>query len=70
MDKNAFAKEVNADIVQAQTHKINGVPYFIINNQYAISGAQESSVFLQSLQKAHAKWSGNIAKPIITGMAK
>jgi predicted DsbA family dithiol-disulfide isomerase len=28
---------------------ISGVPYYIINNQYGISGAQSSEVFVQAL---------------------
>ncbi|MCR8634764.1 DsbA family oxidoreductase [Paenibacillus radicis (ex Xue et al. 2023)] len=47
-----FAKEVRADEQEAATLGIRGVPYFVINRKYAISGAQSSEVFLGALQKA------------------
>ncbi|NOU94639.1 thioredoxin domain-containing protein [Paenibacillus sp. LMG 31456] len=47
-----YAKEVRADEQEASTLGIRGVPYFVINRKYAISGAQPSEVFLGALQKA------------------
>ncbi|MFD0682220.1 MULTISPECIES: DsbA family oxidoreductase [unclassified Paenibacillus] len=47
-----YAKEVRADEQEASTLGIRGVPYFVINRKYAISGAQSSEVFLGALQKA------------------
>ncbi len=47
-----FADEVKKDINEAQQIGVNGVPFFVINRKYAISGAQESSTFLQALNKA------------------
>ena len=31
---------------------INGVPFFVINDRYGVSGAQQPEVFLQTLEKA------------------
>jgi len=53
---NEFAAEVNADIQQAQQYGISGVPFFVLDNKYGISGAQAVPVFLQTLQKAHTEW--------------
>ncbi|WP_102272980.1 DsbA family oxidoreductase [Cytobacillus massiliigabonensis] len=50
-DKNAFANDVRIDEAIAQQYGISGVPYFIINQKYAISGAQPPETFANALQK-------------------
>lgn len=50
-DKDAYAAEVHADIEEARQFGISGVPYFIINRKYAISGAQPVETFKQALEK-------------------
>jgi predicted DsbA family dithiol-disulfide isomerase len=50
---NKFANEVHQDVEQAQQIGVRGVPFFVLNQKYAISGAQESDTFLQALQKAY-----------------
>jgi len=50
-DKTAFANEVRADEAIAQQYQIGGVPYFVINSKYAISGAQPLETFNGALQK-------------------
>ena len=47
-----YAAEVHKDISEAQQIGVNGVPFFVFNRNYAISGAQESTSFLQALDKA------------------
>lgn len=56
-----YSKEVHADIQEAGALGVRGVPFFVINSKYAISGAQPSEVFLDALQKA---W--NEEHPLIT----
>jgi predicted DsbA family dithiol-disulfide isomerase len=48
-DKN-IRKEVENDIKFAQINGITGVPFFIINNKFGISGAQPSELFIQVFQ--------------------
>lgn len=55
MGSGAYAKDVMADIDEAQELGIRGVPFFVLNRKYAISGAQETAVFLDTLQKAFAE---------------
>ena len=55
MGSGAYAKDVMADIDEAQELGIRGVPFFVLNRKYAISGAQESAVFLDTLEKAFAE---------------
>jgi len=52
LDGDAFAEDVHSDIEQAEALGIKGVPFFVIDNKYGISGAQPSSVFLDGLQHA------------------
>lgn len=47
---------VQADIAEAQVLGIRGVPFFVFNRQYTVSGAQASGGFLQALQQAWAVW--------------
>ena len=46
------AEAVAKDIQEASKLGIRGVPFFVFDRKYALSGAQESSVFLDVLQKA------------------
>jgi len=47
----AFAKEVKQDEMQAQQFGISGVPFFVLNDKYAVSGAQSPETFLQALEQ-------------------
>lgn len=47
----AFTKEVRADEAEAQQLGIRGVPFFVFDRKYAVSGAQPVNVFEQTLQK-------------------
>jgi predicted DsbA family dithiol-disulfide isomerase len=47
--------EVQADIAQAQAFGAGGVPFFVIDEKYGISGAQPVEVFSQALERAWAE---------------
>lgn len=49
---NQFGDEVRADELEASRLGIRGVPFFVINDKYAISGAQPAEVFIEALQQA------------------
>jgi predicted DsbA family dithiol-disulfide isomerase len=51
LQSNRFSNEVDEDIYHASQIGVRGVPFFVINNQFAISGAQEDSVFENALKK-------------------
>jgi predicted DsbA family dithiol-disulfide isomerase len=53
---DAFATEVQAEINEAQTLGIRGVPFFVFDRKYAVSGAQASEVFLEVLDKSFGEW--------------
>jgi predicted DsbA family dithiol-disulfide isomerase len=63
LESNAYADEVKRDIAQAQYLGIQGVPFFVLNNKYAVSGAQAVPVFEQTLQKAFDDWQKENPKP-------
>ena len=47
-----FSTEVREDEEEAQNLGINGVPFFVFNNKYAVSGAQSPETFLDVLEKS------------------
>ncbi|MDQ2658176.1 MAG: DsbA family oxidoreductase [Bacteroidota bacterium] len=52
LESDEFSSEVNADKAMASSLGVRGVPFFLINDKFAITGAQPSAVFLQALDKA------------------
>lgn len=48
-DKNHYSQNVKEDQLEAKKIGINGVPFFIINDKYAISGAQPTDIFSNAL---------------------
>ncbi|MGW0949206.1 DsbA family oxidoreductase [Streptomyces sp. NPDC002623] len=59
LDTGAFDAEVDADVRHAGQLGITGVPFFVFDGQYAVSGAQPVEAFLQALDVA---WKGKFAK--------
>lgn len=53
---DAFAKAVRSDEHTAMEMGIGGVPFFVFNNWYAISGAQSPDTFLQALEQSWAEY--------------
>ncbi|MGE9808373.1 DsbA family oxidoreductase [Janibacter sp. G1551] len=48
----AHAEDVRRDEAQARAYGISGVPFFVIDEKYGISGAQPTEVFEQALDQA------------------
>jgi predicted DsbA family dithiol-disulfide isomerase len=49
-----YSDSVRVDMVQARQYGINGVPFFVIDSRYGISGAQPPEVFVEVLARAAA----------------
>jgi predicted DsbA family dithiol-disulfide isomerase len=49
LESGRFAADVQADIAQAGAYGINGVPFFVFEGKYGVSGAQPAEVFTQVL---------------------
>jgi len=53
LNDDAIAYEVQQDILEAQNIGVTGVPFFVLNNKYAVSGAQPSEVFIDAMKQAY-----------------
>jgi predicted DsbA family dithiol-disulfide isomerase len=51
-DPKAYADEVRADEREAAELGANGVPFFVLDRKYGVSGAQPAEVFAQALEQA------------------
>jgi predicted DsbA family dithiol-disulfide isomerase len=56
-----FAVDVRRDIDQAAQFGIHAVPFFVFNRKYAVSGAQDSTVFLQAMEQSLTEWMATLA---------
>lgn len=48
----SYTEDVELDQYMAQQLRVQGVPFYVFNNKYAVSGAQAQSVFTEVLEKA------------------
>ncbi|MBN7792326.1 DsbA family oxidoreductase [Microbacterium esteraromaticum] len=55
LESNAYLDDVRADQAQARAYGINGVPFFVIDGQYGVSGAQPAETFANVLRDLWAK---------------
>lgn len=55
LDGDSDMREVKDEIAHAQTIGVTGVPCFIIDQKYAIMGAQQPETLVQALQQALAE---------------
>jgi predicted DsbA family dithiol-disulfide isomerase len=53
--EGAFSAEVEEDVREARQLGVTGVPFFVFDRKFAVSGAQEEGVFLTALEKARAE---------------
>jgi len=50
-----YADEVAADAAQATAYGATGVPFFVVDRRYGVSGAQPAELFAQLLERAWAE---------------
>ncbi len=50
----SYTDEVRADIADARAVGVTGVPFYVFEDEYAVSGAQPTEVFLDVLNQVHA----------------
>jgi predicted DsbA family dithiol-disulfide isomerase len=55
LDSDEFADNVRSDIAEAGQIGVRGVPFFVIDRKYAISGAQPAEAFAEALRKVAAE---------------
>ena len=56
LENEDYTKEVYKDIAEADAIGVRGVPFFVIDRKYAISGAQAKEVFAQTLERSYSEW--------------
>jgi len=52
LDSDDYGEVVESDQSKLQELGVNGVPFFVVDDRYGISGAQEPAVFAQALRQA------------------
>ena len=52
---NEYAAEVKKDIDEGMKLGLRGVPFFVIDRKYGVSGAQPSEAFLNAIEKAYSE---------------
>ena len=57
---DAYADHVRADEAAAEELDVTGVPFFLIDRRFAVSGAQDATVFTRVLERAWEK-----SRPVI-----
>lgn len=52
LESNEYEEDVEQDIYEAQQIGVRGVPFFVFNNKYGLSGAQPQPLFEQTIEQA------------------
>lgn len=56
LEDEKFKYEIAQDIQEAQNIGVTGVPFFVFDRKYAVSGAQPAEAFLETLNKSFTEW--------------
>lgn len=56
LNSDKYKDEVKKEIDDAYRKGIQGVPYFVFDGKFAVSGAREPEIFLQALEKSFSGW--------------
>lgn len=55
LTEETFLADVKADVAQAIEYGIQGVPFFVIDGKYGVSGAQDAATFANVLEQARTE---------------
>lgn len=56
LEDETYKYDIVQDIQEAQNIGVAGVPFFVFDRKYAVSGAQPAEVFLENLRKSFTEW--------------
>lgn len=56
LESDKYANAVKQDIEMAKNMNIRGVPFFLFDRKYGVSGAQQTDLFLEALEKSYSEW--------------
>lgn len=63
LESDTYAGDVKHDVAEAQQLGIRGVPFFVMNRKYGVSGAQAVPIFEETIAKAYNEWQQENPKP-------
>lgn len=52
LERDGYADAVAADVLEARSLGVSGVPFFVLGGRYGVSGAQAAEVFTEALSRA------------------
>lgn len=67
LESHRFLADVKADVALAREYGIQGVPFFVIDGKYGVSGAQEAATFanvLEQVQSEHEAVAANAGEVV------
>lgn len=56
LDGDDYSYKVETDLQEARQLGIQGVPFYVFDRKYGVSGAQPVDAFFQTLEKSFAEW--------------
>ncbi|MDN3586663.1 DsbA family oxidoreductase [Pedobacter aquatilis] len=65
-----FAEAVRYDVYESQNLGIRGVPYFVMDRKYGVSGAQPVQAFTDALTQSFKEWKETQPKSQLTSLNK
>jgi len=70
LNSDQYAEAVRYDIYESQNLGIRGVPYFVMDRKYGVSGAQPVQAFTEALTQSFQEWKASQPKTTITSLNK
>ena len=65
-----FAESVQYDVYESQQLGVRGVPYFVFDRNYALSGAQPIPAFEQAIVQSYTEWQSTQTKTQLKSLNK
>lgn len=65
-ESGRLSEEVKSDVKEGAQLGLTGVPFFVFNRKYAVSGAQPVERFVQALSKAYSEWEAQNPPVVLT----
>lgn len=65
LETDTYADEVREDQAEARTNGVSGVPFFVVGNNVAFSGAQPADVLSIMLSKVWNELAGKVRRPLV-----
>lgn len=70
LNSDQFAEAVRYDVYESQNLGIRGVPYFVMDRKYGVSGAQPVQAFTDALTQSFTEWKETQPKTTLTSLNK